>query len=157
MSCAGVSSPSLALCVCECIIVCVSQEALKGGPGCGAEGVFHSSCTSAGCISLGVPCFLVVREGYHPYYFFFFFLNSPISFPSFPIRSFQKHTHTLLSQEARQRFPATPWQVRPDLAVPADLAAFAELLIFGLNKDCALCLGHVYCTTKFSQSTENYL
>lgn len=105
MSCAGVSSLSLALCV--CLIVCVSQEALRGAGG-GVEGVFHSSCTSAGCISLGVTQLLFDRErGISPISIF-----SKLSY-FLPLIAHNKlpeantYTHTLLSQEARQRFPAT--------------------------------------------------
>lgn len=132
------------VCVCVCNCVCLTGS-LKGGAGCGAEGVFQSSCTSVGCISLGVPCFLVVREGYHPYHFF---LKLSYFLPLIAHNKLSEaHTHTLLSQEARQRFPATPWerQVRPNLAVPADLAAFVELLIWSEQRLCTLfrtCLLH---------------
>lgn len=140
--------------VCVCIIVCVSQEALRGA-GCGAEGVFQSSCTSVGCISLGVPCFLVVREGYHPYHFFLklsYFLPL-IAHNKLPV------AHTLSCHRKPDRGFRQPLERGRWGLIWLYLLTWLHSLscLSGLNKGCALCLGHVYYTIWFNQSTQNYL
>lgn len=61
---------SVCVFVCARMCVCCSQEASRRCGGCrGAERVFHGSCTSVYCISLGVV-FQLWEKGITPYHFF---------------------------------------------------------------------------------------
>lgn len=88
MSCAGVSCLAQSEGVRVC--VCVAHRKHRGDVEVvGAERVFHGSCTSVCCISLGVV-FQLWEKGITPYNFF----HSPISFLAMPITRATKHTLT---------------------------------------------------------------